>query len=335
MTKVHMNPNEIRILDHLQGGPEFGHEGIKVFSHLEELLKNPHIVQNVHHHAQRHRHAFGGAIGNEAMRRLGRHGDSELAMIGPHTHRLFNEIVGHPTRNPHTGHPEYFSLSSALSGLWNGIKQVASPVVNAVKGVAQGVAPVLMPMAQQALGAEFGPMGQMAGNALSQGVQSVLGKPRETNPYSSFGQNVAQAYQGGARPSEALGRGLSNFGSQYGGGFGNSLSEMGQSLEQGRGFGDSMRRGAQRGYNELGGSQGLYNAVNNIGQGYMQGGYGGARQALGNQMNQYAQRALPQPANQRYGQYGENQYPHMSNQGYAEEPSQDYSEMFGNMFAGG
>lgn len=243
MTKVHMNRHELNVLDHLQGGPEYGHEGIKVFSHLEELLKNPHIVQNVHHHAQRHHHAFGGDIRNEIMRRMGRHGDNELAMIGPHTHRLFNEMAGYPTRNPHTGHPEYFSIGKALSGLWHGIKGVASPVVNAVKGIAQGAAPVVLP----ALGAEFGPMGVLAGNMAGNAVQSVLGKPQETNPYSAFGQNAARAYQGGANARESLGQGLRHAGLQVNGRAGSALEGVGNSLFQNRGVGQSLRNGFQSG----------------------------------------------------------------------------------------
>jgi hypothetical protein len=339
MIKVHANPHELRILDHLQGGPEYSHEGIKRYPHLEEIIKNPHIVESIHRHAQNHRqhHAFGGLTpAMEHLKAGGRYGDTELAEIGPHTHRLFNEIAGYPTRNPHTGHPEYFSLGGALSGLWNTFKP-------ALKGIAQAAAPTILPMAQQALGNRFGGIGQMAGNMLSQGVQSALGPPSEsTNPmYQNIGQSLgkaAEAYRGGANPSEAFGQGLNNFGSQMGGGIGNALAQSGQSLSQGRGWGESARRGAQRGYDELGGSEGLREAAGHIGQGLMQGGFGGAREAAGRQMSHFSQRALPRPANQGYDQYEESPYqqPHHAQRGHQryEEPSYDqYEEPGYEMYA--
>ena len=324
MTVAHMNPHELHILDHLQGGPKFGHEGIREYSHLEELLKNPHIVESVHRHAHHHRqhHAHGGLTpGMEHLREGGRFGDSELALIGPHTHHLFNQMAGHATRNPHTGHPEYFSLGGALSGLWNTVKGVAPMASKALswlaphaKSVAQAAAPALLPMATQALGNRFGDMGKQAGNMLSQGIQSKLGAPEAgANPYASaLGKSLgqaAQSYGRGEGASQAFGQGLHNFGSQVGGGFGNALSESGQGLMQGQGWGESARRGATRGYNELGGAEGLRNAAGHIGQGLMHGGFGGAREAMGNQMNQYMQRALPRPANQE--QYQEPSYEEM------------------------
>lgn len=326
MIKVHMNPHELQILDHLQGKAEYGPNGIKRYPGLEDLLKNHHIVQNVHHHARQH-HAQGGLTpAMEHLRAGGRFGDTQLAEIGPHTHGLFNELAGHPTRNPYTGHPEYFSLGGALSGLWNTIKGAGSGLLNTVKGVgssllggltggggasdalkgiAQAAAPTLLPMAQQALGNRFGDMGQMAGNMLSQGAQSYLGQPSEnSNPYySAIGQSLGKAAQGygsGMGASQAFGQGLQNFGSQMGGGFGNALSDAGQSLGQGNSWRNAARAGAQRGYNELGGRQGLYNAAGNIGQGLMRGGFGGAQHAARGQMGQYMNKFLPQPANQDY-----------------------------------
>ena len=149
---------------------------------------------------------------------------------------------------------------------------------------------------------------------------------------------AAEAYRGGANPSEAFGQGLNNFGSQMGGGIGNALAQSGQSLSQGHGWGESARRGAQRGYNELGGEEGLREAAGHIGQGLMQGGFGGAREAAGRQMSHFAQRALPRPANQGYDQYEEAPYqqPHHAQRGHQryEEPSYDqYEESPYEMYA--
>jgi len=350
MTAAHMSPKELHILDHLQGGPKFGHEGIREYSHLEELLKNPHIVQSVHRHAHHHRqrHAHGGLTPSmEHLRQGGRFGDSELALIGPHTHHLFNQLAGHVTRNPNTGHPEYFSLGGALSGLWDVIKPIAAPIMDVIKPIAapimnmisggggsggaggggsaisdtlKAAAPGLLNMGQQFLGDKFGDMGRTAGGMLSQGIQSRLGSPSENaNPYASaLGGSLgraAESYGRGTGASQAFGQGLNDFGSQVGGGFGNAMAESGRGLMQGQGWGESARRGARRGYDELGGQEGLRSAAGNIGQGLMNGGFGGAREAMGNQMNQYMQRALPRPANQE--QYQE-QY---------QEPN--YEEMYG------
>jgi hypothetical protein len=312
LTKVHMSPHELTILDHLQGGPEYGHEGIKAYSHLEELLKNPHIVQNVHKHAHAHRqhHAHGGLTpAMEHLREGGRFGDSELAMIGPHTHHLFNQLAGHATRNPHTGHPEYFSLGGALSGLWNTVKGIGAPILDVVKGVAspvlnmlgiggggggggesapaptqspppsysdafrgiaQAAAPTFLPMAQEALGNRFGDMGRMAGNMLSQRAQSALGEPSgQMNPYYS-----------------AIGRGLGRAAESYRGGASPSQA-FGHGLQRaGSGIGGNFGSGLE----EMGNSMGS-------GRNFMESARSGVQRGM--------RRALPAPANQQYEPYGE------------------------------
>lgn len=360
MTTVHMNPHEIRILDHLQGMTEHGPGGVKTFPHLEEIFKNRHIVESIHRHGHNHRahHAYGGYT--PAMQRLsqgGRNGDTELAMIGPRTEHLFNSLAGHPTRNPNTGHPEYFSIGPALSGMWNtfkgpasnflksgasslgnlassaasGIGRAASAAAPHIKNaasaaapyaqqIAQAAAPTLLSMGTEALGNKFGNMGQMAGNVMSQGVQSALGElPEDANPYAvAAGQGIgraAEGMRGGYSPSQAFGQGLQHFGSQIGGGAGNSLGEAGQSLEQGQNWGQAARSGLNRGFNELGGRQGMYESAGNIARGLGQGGFGGARQAAGNEMNNYMQRMMPRPQMQQMPQR-QQMMPRPANQQY-------------------
>ncbi|HXB10819.1 MAG TPA: hypothetical protein VNZ45_02450 [Bacteroidia bacterium] len=338
LIEAHVSPHELTIMDHLQGGMKPGPGGIRSYPGLEELLKNPHLSHTIHRHAHAHRHANGGMTGRmEHLREGGRNGDTELALIGPHTHHFFNQLAGHATRNPNTGHPEYFDIGGALSGLWNTVKGIGAPIMDTIGGlfnsakpaltqIAQNAAPTLLPMAQQALGDKFGAAGQMAGNMLGQGAQQFLGQPSgEQNPYyQAIGQGIGQAakgYAGGANPSQAFGQGLQHFGSQIGGGVGNALQESGQQLGQGSSWGQAARSGAQRGFNELGGRQGLYNSANRIGQGLIQGGFGGARQAAGNEMSQYMQRAMPRPANQGYGQQRYNQ---QSFDPYEEDPYELY-----------
>lgn len=341
---AHVSPHELSIMDHLQGGAKIDKDGVRSYGPLEALIKNPHIVHSIHrhHHHNRKHHAYGGYTPSmEHLREGGRNGDTELAMIGPHTHHLFNQLAGHATRNPITGHPEYFDIGGALSGLWDTVKGFGAPIMNAIGGmfgsapeaikqVAQSAAPALIPMAQQYLGDKGGALGQMAGQMLPGMADKFLGpQSQNMNPmYQNLGQSIgrgAQSYAGGASPQQAFGQGVQNFGNQMGGGFGNAIQEAGQSFGQGNGFSESMRRGAQRGFNEMGGRQGLYNTARNIGMGGLTGGMNGARQAAGNEMNQYAQRMMPRPANQQ--RYPQQQYfppqqqfnPYEQDQGYPYE----------------
>jgi hypothetical protein len=168
-------------------------------------------------------------------------------------------------------------------------------------------------------------------------MQSLAGQPSpEANPlYSTIGQglgNAAQAYRGGAKASEALGRGLSDIGSGIGGGFGNAMAESGQGLQQGRGFGEAMRSGAKKGYDELGGMSGLYKSVRNIGQNLMQRGQRG-REAAMEQMPQYMQAANQgHQRQQRYEQpmYEEEAPPPMyARHGMQRNPYQEQEQGYG------
>lgn len=325
---AHVNRHELAMMDHAQGGAKIDRNGVRSYAPLEALIKNPHIVHNIHkhyHHNRKH-HAQGGySPAMEQLREGGRNGDNELAMIGPHTHHLFNQLAGHATRNPNDGHPEYFDLSGAMSGLFNSVKGAAPGIMSgmgnmfnsampAMKNIAQAALPALMPMAQQAL-SNMGSAGQVGASMLPAAAQAALGPtPQNMNPmYQNMGQSLgqaAQAYAGGASPQQAFGQGVQNFGGNMGGGIGNAIQEAGQSFGQGNGFGPSMQRGMQRGFDEMGGRQGMMNSARNVGMGGLQGGWGGARQAAGNEMNQYAQRMIPRPANmqQRYPQQQQQQY---------------------------
>lgn len=173
MVMAHFNKHELNELDHLQGKIErCPKSGMRSYSHLEEILKNPHILANVHHHTNEHHRMMGGAMhdhyatggapsmhfatggapsmhfapggapamhfshGGHAdyhnshlnhMASEGMHGDTELALIGPHTQHVFNQLAtGGCITNPHTGHPQYWSMSGLLGGLGSAIKGGAS-----------------------------------------------------------------------------------------------------------------------------------------------------------------------------------------------------------------
>jgi hypothetical protein len=363
MSKAHLSRHEANILDHIQGGPEHGPEGIKVYSHLEELLKNPHIVRSIHHHARQH-HAHGSiahhphlpyhyAEGDsiEHLREGGRFGDNEIAMIGPNTHRLFNQLAGHATRNPYTGHPEYFSIGPALSGLWktvsgaaskipgmiSGAAKVASPALknvassagnflknnsSQIKDIAGGVLQATQPLIQQKLNQKLGEdWGGMAGQLAGAAQNKFIGDRDPNSVWSQMGGAAGTAinkYSQGASPRQAAGYGINQFGEDLGGGIGQGLSGFGGSLASGQDYRTAAQQGGQDFYNSMGGSQGVRNAMRDIGNNFAQGGFGGAQQAARNQMNQYMQRALPplpQPANQQFNSFD----PYSQDYGYGQD----------------
>src|SRR5882762_864435 len=136
---AHFNPKELQVMDHLQGHVErCPKTGLKSYSHLEELFKNPHIIGNVHKHnnAQREHHAMGGNVDHLAAG--GRNGDTEMALIGPNTQHLFHQIAGRSTTNPNTGHPEFWSLG----GLGGALSGAASAAGRGLSNVARAAAPM-------------------------------------------------------------------------------------------------------------------------------------------------------------------------------------------------
>lgn len=302
MILAHGNPHELDILDHLQGGKvECPKTGLRSYPHLEEILKNPHIKANVHHHAMQHHAAGGHAVPElQHLAHAGRHGDSEMFLMGPHTHHIFNQLAGHATRNPHTGHPEYWSLGGALGGLWNGIKGAAGHAWNGIKGIGKAAAPALINMGQSYLnnkfGDKFGGLAKTGINALGGYAKSALDNGGEQNPiHQAIGEGLgrgAQALQGGASASQAFGQGMQHAGQQFGGGgLGSAMQGMGSGLAQGQGFGEAMKQGANQGFQGMGGNQGMMDAAKNIISSY--GKPGGMQGALGQQMQQIGNRALP------------------------------------------
>lgn len=320
MTKVHMNRHETNILDHLQGGAEHGPGGIKGYSHLEELLKNPHIVRNVHHHA-RHHHADGGI---ERLKEGGRFGDNEVAMIGPNTEHLFNELAGHPTRNPNTGHPEYWSIGPALSGISGALGGMASrgmgmlgnlgrSAASGIGSAARAAAPVLQnaiksdqfknfatgalnatqPLIQQQLDKHLGQdWGGVAGAIGNTAQDQYLGQGDPNSMWNQMGQAAGTSvnrYSQGSTPQQAAGYGMSQFGQNVGGNMGQGLQGFGNAMSQGQGNYQMPSR--QDMYNSFNG-QNSRNAVQDIGTNLIQGGWGGGQQAARNQVNQGMQRAF-------------------------------------------
>jgi len=130
---AHFSKKELDALDHLQGGSERHNKtGIRSYKGLEALLKNPHLLKLIHEHSASH-HAEGGSI--QGMAHNGRHGDTEMAFIGPHTRQLLDKLAGHKTRNPYDGHPEYFSLGKMLGGIGKTIMRVPKGIIKGVSRI--------------------------------------------------------------------------------------------------------------------------------------------------------------------------------------------------------
>jgi hypothetical protein len=284
---AHFNPKELHVMDHLQGHTErCPKTGLRSYSHLEELLKNPHIVGTVHRHARQH-HAMGGNIAR--LEAGGRHGDTEMALIGPHTNHLFHQLAGRSTINPNTGHPEFWSMNSVLSGLGGALKGAGSAAARGLSSVASAAAP-LARQAASAIGQGARSLGTNAlaaakaaaphvGSALktlapmaadlgtqylTNRIQNMNRPPEEQqdfnfNPESMIdklpesmqgigraGLSAYDAYRGGANPQQAFGQGLSQFGQDYGGNLGNAMQGFGGALGQGQNVRSAIGSAASR-----------------------------------------------------------------------------------------
>lgn len=292
MVTAHFNPRELDVLDHLQGKKEEDpRSGMRSYSHLEELLKNPHIRAGVHHHTHRHR-AMGGGMDPHALASHGVHGDSEIAMIGPHTHQILSSLAEPGTiRNHQDGRPQYWSLGSTLGGLWNTIKgaagsvaDAASPYMDTLKGAARTAAPyvgafgkAVLPGVQHALAGaatgQFGPLGGMAveglGSLANQGLDKLSqmgpeGHQAMANTLGEGAQSALRARQGGAGALQSFGQGLNQVGSRFSGPAGGALQGLGSQLREGNtslaGLGKAMGRGA---YEGAGGAEGLRQGLGN------------------------------------------------------------------------
>jgi hypothetical protein len=288
MVIAHMNPKELHVLDHIQGKIErCPKSGMRSYSHLEELLKNPHILANVHHHAREH-HAMGEEAGDhhdyhdEHLNHLaagGMHGDSELALIGPHTHHVFNQLADGLTTNPHDGHPQYFSLRSALGGIWNTIKGGANKAGDYLRNNGRDIIgsagktllPSLMPGLQKTVANNLGPIGGMVSGALpglaKTGLDKLAGPGAASNPYGNIaGQALAaanDARNAGSDWRQSLGHGLGRAGQRISetgvgpGGLGRAMRGTGDSLAGGSGIRDALSGGL----NKVGGTDAIKKAA--------------------------------------------------------------------------
>lgn len=294
---AHFNPQELSVLDHLQGKrEECPRSGMRSYSHLEELLKNPHILSALHHHTARH-HAHGGHAqafaegghvqghyGSDSLNRMahnGEHGDEELALIGPHTYGVLSRLAAPGTlRNHIDGRPQFWSLKGVLGGLWDTVKSGAQAAAPYIGSIGKAVLPYASSALQQAAGARFGPLGQAAAAGLSGladkglGSLSEMGSDAHRGMASTVGEGLGTALrdrQEGEGLGQTFGRGLAQAGSRFGGGVGGAMQGMGRSMQSGQGYRDVLKAGAQGGYQGAGGMDSIKNAAQGLMSQYSQG----------------------------------------------------------------
>ena len=122
----HFNKAELPMLDTWQGKASYI-PGTKIrhYKGLEKRFVGDHIFSDtLNKHVDGHmRTGRLQELKEQAahLKKLGRHGDTEVALIGPHTRRFLDHCTGGDV-NPHDGgHPEYFNLGDVLGGIGGAI----------------------------------------------------------------------------------------------------------------------------------------------------------------------------------------------------------------------
>lgn len=240
MKLAHFNPKELEELDSWQGGRTDAADDLRHLSGVEELLSNPENEKIILKSYERH--AKGGRIGEllqqaDQMRHKGRHGDSEMALVGPNTLRIFNKLLNGGSVNPGTKKHEFFNLGGFLGGvgrtLSGGFNTMGSTLGQGVNNIIQGPGRQLASSAMNALpgaimgGLEGGPEGALAGasysmmggqqapQSLGQAGHQFMNSPMGQNAMnSSYGQRAQNMYQQGSHLYNQ-GRNLYNKGQQF------------------------------------------------------------------------------------------------------------------------
>lgn len=324
---AHFNPQELKSLDKEQGsrtnipGTMTPH-----YKGLEKILSTPgaqHMVRKAFEH-----HASGGAVGEsarevESMKARGRHGDTEMAYIGPNTKRVLDSLLSDVTggrinernnKHPSTGKPEYFGLGKFLGGVGKTVSSGLNTLGNAAGNFATNALPGAI-----AGGMMGGPEGALAGGM--EGGLSGMMAPQQQMPqqpqyqppqYSNYqpGQMQSQMNQANQQGQSQLGQA-----SQYGQNQLGQANQRGQSAmsnmnQMGQGLISHLANRASQGLNQ--GTQYGQNAMNQgtqMGQGAMQQGAQHGQHAM-NQANNFGQQQANQYDQQRQQQqqYGQPPY---------------------------
>ena len=320
---AHFSPSELHILDEMQGGEHrLGH--MRHFAPLEKILHDPKIKSILLKHYEAH--AKGGRIGDmlreaDKMKRKGRFGDTEIALVGPKTIEIFNHIMHGGSKNPHTGKHEFFNLGGFLGG-------VGKTIGRGVKAVGKYAGPVAGALGKALPGAVAGfttggPLGALAGgvgslamgspskmpNSMGKAAkalqQSPMGQQFMNSPYGQQAQNL---YNQG---KQAYGQGMNAY--KQGKDLYNQFKNVAQTPEaqqmmqhpwaqqaMNSSYGQQAQQAFDKGNKLYNRAQNTYNNV----QKEAQNAYGSAQNAYGNFQNAYNNMQQPQgqPQNQMQGQ---------------------------------
>lgn len=257
---AHFNPQELKVLDRAQGGPTFiPGTSIRHYAGLENNMPQMEGLLNKRYE----RFAKGGQPGEfmrqaDEMRKRGRNGDSEIAVIGPRTRKVFNHLMNGGSINPVTKKCEYFGLGDFFSNMGS---KISSGFNKAKDFIGSGVS-----KAKDFLGSPVGQrLTDTAKNAGMTGLGSVLsGKgikeslgdaaragakdlKHSDNPFLRTAGSVAGSAMKGRDIRDTIGRGI-NAGTR---GNENSLirgaGEAAKSFGRGQGAREAISRGIQTG----------------------------------------------------------------------------------------
>ena len=268
---AHFNPEELNVLDKLQGGAKYigrGKNRRKYYPDLEDRLKNHGLDKEIK--SSYEKHASGGSIGRLSkdayeMRQKGRNGDTEMAHVGPYTRQVLDACMGGGSVNPRSGKKEYYGLKKFTRDVGRGFKKVGRFAGRTLKKVGRAASKGVHQIGGAAMGAmpgaimggmAGGPAGALAGGAASfmqnmqntpmmQGMQGAQPMPNMFNMMPQQGGNMG------------LMSGLANFGQGQNIGqnvFGRAVdygrNQMNQGMNQGRQLYDRGNQYAQNAQNQ-------------------------------------------------------------------------------------
>ena len=133
MEDVYMNPEEISIMDKLQGDKNnYDRDGVKNYSKLWHIINNPHLMragwEGHYKDLPSNSYARGGSVDDAPE---GRFGDTKRVRMPKKMADTLDKILmqtgKNPSRNPKTGHREYFGLKGFFNGIGQRIVSNNSP----------------------------------------------------------------------------------------------------------------------------------------------------------------------------------------------------------------
>lgn len=308
---AHFNPKELEVLDNLQGGAKYIGRGRNRRKHYPIIEAEIEFGDLGHKMKKNHeKHANGGSIGKvlknrDSLKKMGRNGDTEYAHVGPHTRKLFDEIMGGGSVNPRSGKKEYYGFNDFLSGIGKGVKNVGRFAGKTAKSIGRTITKGAHKAGEAATRALPGAiMGGMSGGvpgALAGGAASYMMNP--TSGMGNMGGMSSMPYMGnmggGFNPMSQL----SNYGNQF--------QNVGQNVfGQAQNYGQGLM-GQVQGYGQQAQNMGnnMYNQAQNYGQNLSNQGrqqMNGFRDQMMNQGSQAynnAQNYIDQNENPSYSQY--------------------------------